>query len=93
MFFIGVVAINRLSLEENGGHIHLEHATSGLLLGRSEVLRELETLPAGTHHRSAGEARRGKKKRSSIFLEGTREGHRQSDEHWNRFKGNVAGTS
>ena len=22
-----------------------------------------------------------------IFLERTREGHRQSDEHWNRFKG------
>ena len=24
-----------------------------------------------------------------IFLERTREGHHQSDEHWNRFKGNV----
>ena len=26
-------------------------------------------------------------------LERTREGHRQSDEHWNRFKGNVEETS
>ena len=24
-----------------------------------------------------------------IFLERTREGHRQSDEHWNCFKGDV----
>ena len=32
-----------------------------------------------------------KKKSVTIFLERTREGpgHRQSDEHWNRFKGNV----
>ena len=28
-----------------------------------------------------------------IFLERTREGHRQSDEHWNRFKGKVGKTS
>ena len=28
-----------------------------------------------------------------IFLERTREGHRQSDEHWNCFKGNVGETS
>ena len=28
-----------------------------------------------------------------IFLERTREGHRQSGEHWNRFKGNVWKTS
>ena len=27
-----------------------------------------------------------------IFLEGTREGHHQSDEHWNHFKGNVGET-
>ena len=27
-----------------------------------------------------------------IFLERTREGHRQSDEHWNRFKGNLEET-
>ena len=28
-----------------------------------------------------------------IFLERTREGHRQSDEHWNRFKANVGEAS
>ena len=28
-----------------------------------------------------------------IFLERTREDHRQSDEHWNLFKGNVGETS
>ena len=33
--------------------------------------------------------RRGKRKRSTIFLEMTREGHRQSDEHWNCFRGSV----
>ena len=27
------------------------------------------------------------------LLERTREGHRQSDEHWNRFKGNLGETS
>ena len=32
-------------------------------------------------------------KRSTIFPERTREGHRQSDEHWNRFKGDVGETS
>ena len=31
--------------------------------------------------------------RSTIFLERTREGHRQSDEHWNRSKCNVGETS
>ena len=28
-----------------------------------------------------------------IFLERMREGHHQSDKHWNRFKGNVGETS
>ena len=28
-----------------------------------------------------------------IFLKSMREGHRQSDEHWNHFKGNVEETS
>ena len=31
---------------------------------------------------------RGSARRSSV-LERTREGHRQSDEHWNRFKGDA----
>ena len=32
-------------------------------------------------------------KRWTVFLERTREGHRQSDEHWNHFKGEVGETS
>ena len=28
-----------------------------------------------------------------IFLEWTIKGHRQSDEHWNRFKGDIGKTS
>ena len=28
-----------------------------------------------------------------IFLERMREGHQESDEHWNRFKGNIGKTS
>ena len=56
---------------------------------------ELETLPGGTkprtsHHWSAG----GKITWlwQPIFLEMTREGHCQSDNHWNHFKGNVRET-
>ena len=58
-------------------------------------VEKLEALPAGTkpgtsHHRSPGAERRGKRKRYTIFLERTREGHHQSDEH---FKGEVGETS
>ena len=72
--------------------------TSGLLLGRSEVLRSLRHYlsaqsPRTSHHRSPGGERCGKRKRKTIFLQRTRESHRQSDEHWNRFKGNFAKTS
>ena len=42
-----------------------------------------------SHHQSPGGARRGIRKRSMILLGRTREGHHQSDEHWNRFKGNA----
>ena len=64
----------------------------------NETWIKLEALPAGTnprtpHHWSLGGERRGKRKRSTIFLERTREGQRQSDERWNRFKGNVGETS
>ena len=31
-------------------------------------------------------------KRSTIFLERTRKGHRQSNQHWNCFKGNIGDT-
>ena len=67
--------------------------------GRSEVLRSLRhclpalTKPTTSHHRSPGGERRGKRKRLTIFLEVTREGHRQSDERFNCFKGNVGETS
>jgi hypothetical protein len=52
--------------------------TGGLRLGRSEVARSMETLPAGTkprtsHQGSPGGERRRKRKRSTIFLERTRE--------------------
>ena len=72
--------------------------TNGLRPGRSEVLRSLRhflqgTKPRTSHHRSSGGERRGKRKRSTIFLERTREGHRQPDEHWNRFKGIIWETS
>ena len=60
---------------------------------------KLETIPAGTkprtsHHYSLEErvVERGST-RLTIFLERMREGHRQSDEYWNRFKGNVGETS
>ena len=33
------------------------------------------------------------REREIIFLERTGEGHRQSDERWNRFKGNAGKTS
>ena len=72
--------------------------TSGLLLGRSEVLRSFRHyLTAQSQgHRTIDclEERgveRGSARRSS--LKRTREGHRQSDEHWNRFKRNVEETS
>ena len=61
-------------------------------------VEELETLPAGTkprtsHHRSPGGERRGKRKRYTIFLKRRSDGHRQSDEHCDCFKGNVGETS
>ena len=58
---------------------------------------ELEILSAGTmlrtsHHCSPGGGRRGKGKRSMTFLERTRKGHCQSDEHWNCHNGSVGET-
>ena len=68
--------------------------TSGLLLRRCEVLRSLRhylrAQSQGYHTIDRPEERgaeRGSARRSS--LKRTREGHRQSDEHWNCFKGNV----
>ena len=72
--------------------------TSGLLLGRSEMLRSLRhclrAQSQGHHTIDRLEERgveRGNARRSS--LKGRDEGHRQSDEHWKRFKGNVGETS
>ena len=68
--------------------------TLGLCLRRSEVLtslrRNLRAQSQG-HHTIDRLEERGNARRSS--LEGTREGHRQSDEHQNHFKGNVGETS
>ena len=47
--------------------------------------RERETK-LGDYRRERGSARRSS-------FERTREGHRQSDEHWNKFKGDVGETS
>ena len=70
---------------------------SGLLLGRSEVLRSLRhclwAQSQGRHTMDCLEERgvdRGSARRPS--LKG-RESHRQSDEHWNCFKGDVGQAS
>ena len=46
-----------------------------------------------SHHRSPGGERRGQRKHSTTCLGRTREGHHQSDKHWNGFKGNTGETS
>ena len=51
------------------------------------------TKPGASYHRSPGGERRGKRKRRTIFLERTGDGHGQSDEHWNSFKADVEETS
>ena len=68
--------------------------TSGLLLGRSVVLRSLrhylraQSIGHNTIDRLEERGvERGSARRSSF--QRTREGHRQSDEHWNCFKGDV----
>ena len=72
--------------------------TSGLLLERSDVMRSLKhylwAQSQGHHSIDRLEERgveSGSARRSSF--ERKREGHRQSDEHWNRFKGDVGETS
>ena len=69
------------------------HASQRIL-----CVEELETLRVGTkprtaHHWMPEGERHGKRKHSMIFLERMREGHRQSDEHWDCFKGNVGKTA
>ena len=61
--------------------------TSGLLLGRP-VLRRLR------HYlRAQSQGRHTVDRLEERGVERTREGHRHSDEHWNRFKGDVGETS
>ena len=73
--------------------------TSDWRLERSEVLRSLRhclRAQSQGHHtidRLEGGERRGKRKHWTTFPERTREGHRQSDEHGNCFKGNAGETS
>ena len=55
--------------------------------------RRPRTKPRTSHHQSPGGERRGKRKRWTIVHKRTRDGHRQSDEHWYCFKGNVGKTS
>ena len=71
---------------------------SGLLLGRSEVLRSLRHYlhaeSQGHHTINPLEERgveRGSARRSSLKVR--ERVHRQSDEHWNRFKGDIGETS
>ena len=71
--------------------------TSDLCLGRPEVLRSLRlhvgAQPRTSHRRSPIAERRGKRKRSLIFLERTRKEYCQSDEHWDCFKRNAGESS
>ena len=71
---------------------------SGLLLGRAEVLRSLRhylRAQSQGHHTTDRLKERGVERGSAkrSLLERTREGHRQSDEHWKDFKGNARETS
>ena len=70
--------------------------TSGLRLGRSEVLRSLRhylrAQSQGHHNHQSPRGRRERRrktKRSTIFLGRTRKGHRSSDQRRNSFKGNT----
>ena len=71
--------------------------TNGLFLGRSEVLRSLRRyLPQQSqgHHTIDRLEERGVEEEALDDLpERTREGHRQSDEHWNHFKGDIGETT
>ena len=66
--------------------------TCGLRLRRSEVLRRWDITCRHkairtSHYRSPGGERRRTRKRSTLFLKRTWKDHRQSDQHWNYFKG------
>ena len=63
--------------------------TSCLLLGESEVLRNLRHYVRDIAQSIALRREAWKEEALEIFLEKTREGHCESDEHWNCFKGDV----
>ena len=70
------------------------HPHKSLVSRKTCSVEKLETLsvctkPRASRLRSPGGERRGKRKRLTIVIERTREGHRQSYKHWNCFKGNV----
>ena len=68
--------------------------TSGLLLRRSEVLRSLRHyLRAQNQGHHTADRMREEALDDLKFIERTRKGHRESDELWNRFKGNAGETS
>ena len=76
--------------------------TSGLLLGRSEVLRSLRHYTCRHKAKDVTPSvawmmeravKRGSAARRSSLLKRAREGHHQSDKHWNHFKGSVGETS
>ena len=59
----------------------------------SEDLKYWETRDTTCRHKSEDitpSPSPGGERREKIFPAGTEEGHRQSDEHWNRFKGDIA---
>ena len=56
-------------------------------------LRELTTKSCENNNKYLQLATKTKRKHLTIFPERTREGHRQSDEQWDRFKGVIGETS
>ena len=88
------------SIEESVGHFlgaYTKRITPSVARSTRSIA-ERETLPGGIkprtpHHRSSGGPTRRKRRHSTIFLDRTRKGHRQSDEQWTCFKGNVEKTS
>ena len=67
--------------------------TNGLLLRGSEMLRSLWAQSQRHHTTDHVRGLERRSMRRTIFLERMREGHCQSDEHWNHFKGNTGETS
>ena len=64
--------------------------TDSLLLGRSKLLRSLRPyLRAQSQGHHAVDRLEERSLERGSFLERTREGHRQADEHWNRFQNSL----